>query len=67
MCDLHRPRLISLSSDAVVTMIAGPAFVLMTFDGSVWLMRWQNHFEMQLSKAPESNSAVASVLPTLAV
>ena len=67
MHSLHRPRLISSSFDAVVTMIAGPAFVLMTFDSSVWLMRSQNHFEMQLSEVPESNSAVASVLPTLAV
>ena len=67
MCNLHRPTLISLSSDAVVTTIAGLAFVLMTFDSSVQLMRSQNHFEMQLSEAPESNSTVASVLSTLAV
>ena len=38
MHDLHHPKLISSSSDADVTMIAGPAFVLMTFDGSVRLM-----------------------------
>ena len=39
MRNLNRPKLMSLSSDADVTMIAGPAFVSMTFDGSVRLMQ----------------------------
>ena len=67
MHSLHCPRLVSSSAEAHVITIGGPVLVLMTVDGSNQQMQSLNCLDMQLSIAPESKRAVASVLPTLAL